>query len=413
MNTADWREQARELDAADPLAPMREEFLITDPDRVYLDGNSLGRPSRAALAALRRAAEQEWGEGLITSWEQWVDLPRVVGERIAGGLLGAAAAQTVVADSTTVCLYKALRAALTQQRGRRVLVGERHGFPTDSYLLQALARDHDVTVRWVEGDLDAGVSAAALAAVLDEDVAAVLLSHVDYRSGGRADLAAQTAQVHGCGALAVWDVSHSVGAMPVELDAAGVDFAAGCTYKYLGGGPGSPAFLYVRTDLLAQTAPTIAGWFAQREMFAMNHRFDPQPDARRLLSGTPPVLALRCLEAALDVVCRAGPAACDAKGRQLTSRMIAIVDDLNDRVGAAAQLRLASPLRAEQRGCHVTFHHPQAAALTAAWRRRGVIVDFREPNRVRLGLAPLTTRFVDLVTAGERLAASLGELSER
>jgi kynureninase len=313
----------------------------------------------------------------------------------------------LVGDSTTVNLYKLLVAGAQARPGRDVLVCSSDDFPTDRYIVAGVARARGMTVREVPADIDAGLDRESLAAALDERVAVVVLSHVAYRSGALADLAAITRLVHEAGALVLWDLSHSAGAVPTELAAAEADLAVGCTYKYLNGGPGAPAFLYVRRDLQEEMRSPIQGWFGQRDQFAMGPAYDPAPGIERFGVGTPPVLAMAAVEVGAALVAEAGVARLAEKGRALTDLAIALADGWPD----DCDVTLASPRDGGRRGSHVTYAHPQAWQLTQALIDRRVVPDYRTPARVRLGFAPLYTRFVDVWDAMERFRALLEDRS--
>ena len=389
----DSRAAAAERDRADPLASFRAEFLIPDDEIVYMDGNSLGRPLRAVGDALARVVGEDWSARLIRSWtEGWMELPLTLGDQI-GALLGAAAGQVAVADSTTVCFYKAASAALDARPGRLEIVTDRGNFPTDRYVLESLAAARGLRVRWLEpADRTLGPSRAEVAAVLSDETALVTFTHVDYRSAAILDMTAITQLAHDAGALTIWDLSHSVGSVPVELDAAGADLAVGCTYKYLFGGPGAPAFIYVRSDLQAALRQPVWGWLGRRDPFRMDPGYEPAAGIRGFLSGTPPILALSALAPGIDVVTRAGLDLIRAKGIALTELAITLAD----RWLAGHGVTVASPRDARIRGAHVALAHRDAAALCGRLADRGVLVDYRAPDVVRLGLSPLTTRFVEV-----------------
>jgi kynureninase len=392
------RAYAEGLDAADPLAPYRDRFVL-DPALVYLDGNSLGRLPATTAERLRRAVEQEWGAGLIRSWADWVSLSAEVGDLIGTGILGARPGEVVVSDSTTVNLYKLAAAALDARPGRRVLVTDDDNFPTDRYVFQGLARQRGLELRTVRTDPDAGLDLGALAAALDTDVALVSLSHVAYRSGALVDMAAVDRLAHDVGALTLWDLSHSAGSVPVPLATA--DLAVGCTYKYLNGGPGAPAFLYVRADLQAELRQPIWGWFGQADQFAMGDGYDPVPGIERFCVGTPPVLATYAVAEGARIVAEAGIDRLRAKGMAMTSYLI----DLADAVLAPLGFTVASPRDPGHRGAHVTLHHPRAWQVCQALLDRDVVPDFRAPERLRLGPAPLYTRFTDVWDGVDRIRA--------
>jgi kynureninase len=399
---ADARARAQALDADDPLARFRERFVIDD-GLVYLDGNSLGRPPRATLARLRREVEEVWARRLIRGWEDgWMALPVRVGDELAAAALGAAPGQVIVADSTTVCLYKLAAAALDVRPGRRQIVTSTSNFPTDRYVLEGLASARGLELVWLEVDPLEGPTAAQLEPLLGEDTALVSLSHVDYRSAFVADIAAISALAHDAGALVLFDLCHSVGALPVALDAAGVDLAVGCTYKYLGAGPGAPAFMYARAALQERLRQPIWGWLGRRDPFGMGPGYEPAAGVAALISGTPPVLGLCCVQEGVAVVAEAGIAAIREKGVALTSYLIELVDTHLRSLG----VRLGSPRDRAARGSHVALAHPAAERLCAQLGERGVIVDFRQPDLIRVGLSPLSTRFCDVWEA----VAALREL---
>ena len=403
------RAAAEALDDADPLAAFRDRFVGTEDDDanrlIYLDGNSLGRLPRETPAALARVVEQEWGAGLIGSWARWIGEATRVGDALATGVLGAHPGEILVGDSTTVNLYKLLVAGAQARPGRDVLVCTADDFPTDRYVVAGVAEARGMTVRQLPADIDEGLDPAVLAAALDERVAVVVLSHVAYRSGALADLAAITRLVHDAGALVLWDLSHSAGAVPAGLSAAGADLAVGCTYKYLNAGPGAPAFLYVRRDLQEQLRSPIQGWFGQRDQFAMGPVYEPAAGIERFGVGTPPVLATAAVEVGARLIAEAGIERLAAKGRAMTTLLI----ELADAWLAPDGVQLASPRQAERRGSHVTLAHPAAWQLTQALIERGVVPDFRTPDRVRLGPAPLYTRFVDVWDAMDRFRTVLTE----
>jgi kynureninase len=397
----DNRAAAERLDRDDPLADLRERFVIDDPDLLYLDGNSLGRLPRRSIERLRTVVEHEWGSRLVRSWnEGWMDLPLRVGDLIGERLLGAAPGQVALADSTSVNLYKLAVAALDARPGRDVIVSDHHNFPSDRYVLEGLAAARGCELELVEFDELAGPTAEAVERVIGERTALLSLSQVDYRSGALADMAAINEVARRAGALTLWDLCHSVGAVPVELDAAGADLAVGCTYKYLNAGPGAPAFLYVRREHQARLRQPIWGWFGQRDQFAMAQGYDPAPDISRFLVGTPFVPGVALVEEGAALAAEAGIERLRAKGVALTELVI----ELHDAWLASLGFRLASPREAALRGSHVSLAHPDGYRICQALIRRArVIPDFRPPDRIRLGPAPLTTRFVDVWDAMDRL----------
>lgn len=393
------REQCEELDRRDPLAAFRECFLLPDGVR-YLDGNSLGPLPKAVPLRLREVVEQEWGRGLIRSWNaaHWIDLPQRVGDKIAP-LIGAGPGEVVAADSTSVNLFKLLCAALAIVPGRRVILSEAGNFPTDLYVAEGvrdlLARGHELRL----------VEAGGLVDALDENVAVMMLTHVDFRSGYRHDMAALTAAARRKSALTLWDLSHSAGAMPVALGEAGADLAVGCGYKYLNGGPGAPAFLYVRRDLQDRIRPPLSGWMGHREPFAFVAGYAPAEGIIRNLCGTPPVLAMAALDAALDLWAEVDLDAIRAKSVALAELFITAVEERSAGLGVT----LASPRSAAQRGSQVSFRHTQGYAVMQAMIARGVIGDFRAPDLMRFGFTPLYLRHVDVFEGALALTDILRE----
>ena len=395
------RAAAERLDRGDPLADLRNRFVIDDPDLLYLDGNSLGRLPTRSIDRLRAVVEHEWGRRLVRSWnEGWMDLPMRAGDLIGERLVGAAPGQVVVSDSTSVNLYKLALAALDARPGRDLIVSDRHNFPSDRYVLEGLAAARGCELRLVEFDEPRGPTAAAVERVIGERTALLSLSHVDYRSGALADMAAINTVAHRAGALTLWDLCHSVGAVPVELDASGTDLAVGCTYKYLNAGPGAPAFLYVRREHQARLRQPIWGWFGQRDQFDMAEGYDPAPELSRFLVGTPFVPGIALVEEGAALLAEAGIERLRAKGVALTELVI----ELHDAWLAPLGFALASPRDAAIRGSHVSLAHPDAYRICQALISRArVIPDFRPPDRIRLGPAPITTRFVDVWDAMDRL----------
>jgi kynureninase len=397
---------ASQLDAADPLGRFRSRFVAADDPSVvaYLDGNSLGRPLAVTGERLAGFVAGAWGRRLIRSWDEaWMAEPVTVGDRLAEIALGAAAGQVIVADSTTVLLYKLIRAAVAARPGRDELVIDRANFPTDRFIVDGVAAERGLTVRYLTPPPAAGVRPDDIAAVIGERTALVVLSHVAYRSGFLADMAAITTAAHEAGALVLWDLCHSAGALPVELDACDVDLAAGCTYKYLNGGPGSPAFGYVATRLQEELRQPIWGWMGAGDPFAMGPEYEPAKGMRKFISGTPPVLAMQPLKDMLELIAEAGLAAVRRKSVALTERAIALADERLAPLGAV----LASPRDAAERGSHVTVDHPRFAEVTAAVWKRGVIPDFRPPDGIRIGLSPLSTSFTELDRGVEAIAEEL------
>lgn len=394
------REQALALDARDPLAALREHFTLP-PGVIYLDGNSLGACPKATPARIARAVEQEWGQGLIASWNSagWIALPRRLGDRLAPWI-GAQPGEVLVADSTSTNLYKVLHAALQlQPPGRRVVVSERSNFPTDLYIAQSVASAQG-------GELVLADTPEDIPALLDGRCAVLMLTHVNYRSGLMHDMAALTRLAHEAGALAVWDLAHSAGAVPVDLHGAGADFAIGCGYKYLNGGPGAPAFVWMHPRHAGRASQPLTGWLGHAAPFAFTADYQPAAGIQQFQCGTPAVLAMTALDASLDVFDAAqalgGMTALRAKSLALTE---AFIGELDARV---PQARVASPREPALRGSQVSFSLPaeiDGYAVMQALIARGVIGDFRagEPALLRFGFTPLYTRHVDVVDAITRL----------
>lgn len=400
------RDDCVALDARDPLAAQRGKFALPE-GVIYLDGNSLGALPRATSARVRNLIEHEWGEGLIRSWNaaHWIDLPRRVGAKIAQ-LIGAHPDEVLCADSTSINLFKVLTTALRMQasrpqvslRQRNVIVSEKANFPTDLYVAQGLVdllgQGHELKL--VEFDEVAGT--------IDDRTAVVMLTHVNYKTGAMHDMRALTSRAHGAGALMVWDLSHSAGAVPVALNAAAADFAVGCGYKYLNGGPGAPAFVFVAGRHLAAIvddtyAQPLAGWLGHHAPFDFDAHYRPADSIDRYAVGTPSVVALSALEVGVDTVLAAGIDALRAKSIALTQLFIELVEQHC----AGQGLSLASPRNAEQRGSQVCFSHPHAYAVMQALIQRGVIGDFRAPDILRFGFAPLYVGHADVWDAAQAL----------
>jgi kynureninase len=393
---------AKQLDTEDELTPYREAFVFAEPDLIYLDGNSLGRLTHKSAARIQEVVAQEWGRDLIRGWnEGWYTAPTRVGEKIAR-LVGAASGQVLVSDSTSVNLYKLSMAALALNPERRRIVSDDLNFPSDLYILQgcvhSLGNRHHIYL--VPSEDEIKIDLENLYAAINEDTALVTLSHVSFKSAFLYDAAAVTARAHEAGALALWDLSHSVGAVPIELDRWGADLAVGCTYKYLNGGPGSPAFLYVRRDLQERLFSPIWGWFGQREPFAFDLDYQPAAGIGHFLVSSPPVLSLLAMEAALDLPLEVGLERIRCKSVQLTEYMIYLVDTVLGPLGFS----LGSPREAAERGSHVSVRHPEGYRINRALiEEMNVIPDFREPDNIRLGLAPLYTTFGEVWEAVDRI----------
>jgi len=380
------REEALALDAADPLARFADAFALPE-GVIYLDGNSLGPPPLAAQARLAEAARVEWGEGLIRSWNTagWIEAPLRVGGKIAG-LIGAKPQEVAVADSTSVNLFKMAAGALSLRPGRTTILSETGNFPTDLYTLQGLAALLGERARL------RAVAPQDLVAAIDEDTAVVVLTHIHYKSARRWDMATVTAAAQAKGALMLWDLCHSAGAVAVDLNGVGADLAVGCSYKYLNGGPGAPAFLFVAERHQAAIRSPLTGWMGHAQPFAFEDDYRPARDIRGQITGTPPILALAALEAGVDLQLAADPARVEAKGRALTDLFIAEVEARC----ADPALTLASPRDAAGRGLHVSFAHPEGYAVVQALIARGIIGDFRAPDIARFGFSPLFLRFAQV-----------------
>lgn len=416
----DFVAHAAALDASDVLGPLRYRFFGTggpgheaDAARpgmplAYFDGNSLGRPALASIERIEAFLRQEWGTRLIRSWdEEWMRLPYTLGDKIGLAALGAAPGQVFVADSTSVILFKLARAAVDAQLERAPqrteIVADSDNFPTDRFVLEAIAAERGLTLRWIDSDPEAGVTVEQVSNAVSESTALVLLSHVAYRSGFLADGAAITTTAHNAGAMMLWDLSHSVGSVPVKLDEWGADFAAGCTYKYLCGGPGAPAFGYVAARHLEHVDQPIHGWMGAADVFSMGPRYEPGPGIVKFLTGTPPVLGMLAMEPVIDMIADAGIARIRKKSVALTELVIAFADERLEPLG----VRVASPRASDSRGGHVTLAHPLMRDVTAKLWARDVIPDYRDPGGLRIGLSPLTTSFSEVIVGLEAVAAVL------
>lgn len=382
------------MDANDPLRSMRDNFDLPE-GVIYLDGNSLGAASKAAYGEIDKAARAEWGHDLIRAWNKdgWFEMPLELGDRI-GRLIGAAPGQTVVADTTSVNIYKALHAALGLRPDRSVIVAEAASFPTDLYMAEGVASTRPGTTIRLEG-----VDADDIEDLVDDEVAVILVNHVNYKSGELRDMAALTRKAHDAGALIVWDLCHTAGALPVDLDGSKADFAVGCSYKYLNGGPGAPAFIYVASRHLAEARQPLSGWWGHARPFAFEQSFDASAGIRRFQCGTQPILSLRALRGALDIWADVDLNALRTKSIALTDLFIQLVESRC----AGHGLTLESPRDASRRGSQVSFAHDSAYPIMQALIDRGVIGDFRAPATIRFGFTPLYTSFGDVWQAVEVL----------
>lgn len=398
QDATDWAALAAELDAADPLAGFTDRFEPAPGVTAYFDGNSLGRPVRGTAQQIARFVEQDWGTRLIRGWDEaWMRWPEETGDLVAAAALGAAPGQSVVADSTTVLLYKVLRALADGQvaadGARTQIVLDTDNFPTDRYVAEGVAAERGMELVWIEADPATGVTAEQVAEVVGECTAVVLLSHVAYRSGYLADAPAITALVHQAGGLVLWDLCHSAGSVPVELDAWGVDAAVGCTYKYLNGGPGSPAFAYLASRHHGILHQPIQGWMGRRDPFLMGPGYEPAEGIRSLVSGTPPVVGMVPLRLSLEMLAEAGIGAVRTKSLALTDLAWRIVESWPVELGVT----IASPREHARRGGHLTIRRADFAEVNQRLWQDGVIPDFRAPDGLRLGLSPLSTSFSEVV----------------
>ncbi|OLY76636.1 kynureninase [Pseudomonas sp. ATCC PTA-122608] len=392
------------LDAQDPLAPLRNQFALP-AGVIYLDGNSLGARPVAALARAQAVIAEEWGNGLIRSWNSagWADLSQRLGNRLAP-LIGARDGEVVITDTTSINLFKVLSAALTVQRerapSRKVIVSEASNFPTDLYIAEGLTEllQQGYSLRLVN-------SPDELPQAIDQDTAVVMLTHVNYKTGYMYDMQAQTALSHECGALTIWDLAHSAGAVPIDLHQAGADYAIGCTYKYLNGGPGSQAFVWVNPALVDVVTQPLSGWFGHTRQFAMESRYAPSQGIARYLCGTQPITSLAMVECGLDIFAQTDMASLRTKSLALTDLFIELVESRC----AAHELTLITPREHARRGSHVSFEHPEGYAVIQALIARGVIGDYREPRIMRFGFTPLYTSFAEVWDAVEILGEILDQ----
>jgi kynureninase len=404
----DSRAHAAALDRADPLAPLRDAFVVADDSPLYLDGNSLGRLPRAAAALADDLVRRQWGQRLIRGWnEGWFELSERIGAQIAA-LIGADADEVIIADSTSVNLFKLAVAALRARPERTRIVSDSLNFPSDLYILQGavdlLGRRHQIELAespdGIHGPLE------QLHALLDQQTALLTLSHVVFKSGYLYDMAALNRAAHAAGALTLWDLSHSVGSVPIDLHAAEADLAVGCSYKYLNGGPGAPAFLYIRRDLQEQLANPLSGWFGQQDLFGFGLEYRPAAGLRRFLSGTPPVVSTALIEPGVQLLLSAGMPQLRAKSIAQTEYLIALWQQELAPLGYT----LNSPRDAALRGSHVSLGHQHGLGIDLALiRELDVLPDFRAPDNIRLGIAPAYTSYVEIHDALQRLALAVTE----
>lgn len=403
------------LDAADPLAKYKHEFVITDPELCYLDGNSLGRLPKRTVDVVHRYLTEEWGSELVTGWSRWIDEAQRVGDLIGTSSLGAAVGQVLAVDTTSVNFYQLCDAAMRARPDRDTVVSDAANFPTDRYILEGLCERYGKRLVLIDDESgEEYVTDKMLSEHLDSRTALVTLSVVQYRSGALHDVAALTRLAHASGALVVWDASHAVGVVDLQFDRDDVDLAVGCTYKYGNAGPGSPAWLYVNRRLQASLRVPIQGWFAQRDQFAMGQGFDRADGMRGFQIASPSIIGMRCIEASFGMIAEAGLPAIAAKAAIGTDVMV----QLHDAWLAPLGFELITPRDAQRRGGHVTLRHPDAKQIAVAMREMvKVIPDFREPSSIRLAISPLATsysevqegfaRIRDLVASGRYRSASV------
>jgi kynureninase len=403
MNFSTSSDFAKQLDRQDSLASYREQFVSNDPDLIYLDGNSLGRLPKPVIERMKKAVEEEWGTDLIRGWNKgWWGSPSRIGDKIAS-LLGAAEGQVVVGDQTSINLFKLATAALTLQPQKKHIITDTFNFPSDLYILQGinnlLGNRHEI-IRIGASDNDITPDLAALEIAIDEDTALVTLSHVTFKSGYLYDMATITELAHRKGALVLWDLSHSAGAVPIELDMCDVDFAIGCTYKYLNGGPGAPAFLYVNKRIQDNVTSPIWGWWGQRDPFEFDLTYQPAPGVQRFLAGTAPMLSTLAMEEALTPMLEAGMDALRAKSVLMTDYASYLTDTLLAPLGFS----LGSPRDASRRGSHISIRHKEGYRINRAMiEEMNVIPDFRAPDNIRLGFAPLYLSFTEIWEGFDRI----------
>jgi kynureninase len=405
---SEFASAARSLDAADPLAAHASRFVDPGPETLvaYFDGNSLGRPLRSTVGRMQEFVTDEWGGRLIRGWdERWMDLPLTLGDRLGASVLGAGPGQAFVGDSTTVLLYKLCRAAVDAQleAGRDEIVLDSDNFPTDRYVLEGIAAETGAHLVWVETDPAEGVTPEQVAAVVGERTALAVFSHVAYRSGWLADVPAITDVVHDAGGLVLWDTCHSGGSVPVHFDDWGVDLAVGCSYKYLNGGPGAPAYGVVATRHQDTLRQPVQGWMGRRDPFTMGPGYVAAEGVRSFISGTPPILAMVPLEDMVGVLEEVGIEAVRAKSLALTDFALECVDAELGPLG----VEVTSPRAHERRGGHVTLKRAGFREVTARLWEQGVIPDYRDPDAIRIGLSPLSTTFAEVATGLGALRAAI------
>ena len=403
------REYALQLDREDRLAPFRELFINDNPEIFYLDGNSLGRLPKSTLTAINDFLLNEWGKEVVTGWGHWIDEAEVTGDLIGKSALGAGPGQVLACDSTSVNFYQLCMAAIKARPGRKTIITDAANFPTDRYILEGISKSLGMKLIYLENEIDPSfknerITAENLEPYLNDDVALVSLEVIQYRSGARNDLKSITDVVRKYGGLVVWDASHAVGAIELNFDKSGVDLAVGCTYKYGNSGPGSPAWLYVRKELQSQLQVPIQGWFAQGDQFAMGAKFEKADGIRGFQIASPSIIGLRSINEAFTMIGEAGISAIAAKAAKGTELMI----DLYDAWLAPLGFTLLTSRNAQERGGHLSFHHPEAERISVALRKfANVIPDYRTPNALRLAISPLPTSYLEVWEGFARIRDSV------
>ena len=400
-NDTTSRSTAQALDAKDPLAKYRDEFMIVDPSLCYLDGNSLGRMPSKTVGVVENYLRNEWATNLVSGWSEWIDEAQSVGDLVGRASLGAAAGQMLCVDTTSVNFYQLCSAAVDARSDRKTVVTDTANFPTDRYILEGICRQRDLKLVVIDDDDgEEFISPEMLAAVLNDDVALVSLSVIQYRSGVLHDVAKLTQLARDAGALFVWDASHAVGVVPMQYDRDKVDLAVGCTYKYGNSGPGSPAWLYVSHRMQSELQVPIQGWFAQDDQFAMGQGFDRTSGMRGFQVASPSIIGMRCVTTAFEMIERAGLSAIAQKAAQGTELMLALHDSWLAPLGFS----VVTPRDSNRRGGHISVRHPDARKISEAMRIFGnVIGDFRQPDCIRLAMSPLATSYVEVFDGFERI----------
>ena len=404
MNVTD-REFALELDKNDPLAHFKSQFVVSDPEMCYLDGNSLGRLPKATVIALNSFMVDEWGPEVVTGWGHWVDEAQPTGDLLGAAALGAGAGQVLVCDTTSINFYQLCLAAINARPGRKTIITDAANFPTDRYILDGIAKQFGLKLVIIDNEdptiaAHERITTDVLTPYLNDDVALVTFEVIQYRSGARTDIKSITDQVRAIGGLVVWDASHAVGAIELNLDANGVDLCVGCTYKYGNSGPGSPAWLYISTKIQDQLQVPIQGWFAQSAQFEMGPQFEKAQGIRGFQIASPPLMGIRCVQTAFSMIQEAGIDAIAKKAAIGTQMMIELFDAWLDPLG----LELNTPRLSHERGGHISLIHPDAAQICIALRQiSNVIPDYRTPNSIRLAISPLPTSYVEVWDGFERM----------